>query len=112
MEHKRRQILLGAVATVSGNTLTERPAPNSVNLLQGRLAGLTVNQNTAEPGKDGNSLLIRGRSSFSGSNTPLVLIDGVPGSLNNLSPDDIETATVLKDAASASTLWSKSCKWR
>ncbi|WP_207514146.1 SusC/RagA family TonB-linked outer membrane protein [Longitalea luteola] len=99
---QKRANVTGAVATVSGNTLTERPAPNSVNLLQGRLPGLTVNQNTAEPGRDGNSLLIRGRSSFTGSNTPLVLIDGVPGSLNNLSPDDIENATVLKDAASAS----------
>jgi TonB-linked SusC/RagA family outer membrane protein len=99
---QKKANLTGAVATVTGNTLLERPAPNSVNLLQGRLPGLTVNQNTAEPGKDGNSLLIRGRSSFTGSNAPLVLIDGVPGSLNNLSPDDIETATVLKDAASAS----------
>ncbi|WP_205510065.1 SusC/RagA family TonB-linked outer membrane protein [Longitalea arenae] len=99
---QKRANVTGAVATVTGNTLTERPAPNSVNLLQGRLPGLTVNQNTAEPGRDGNSLLIRGRSSFTGSNAPLVLIDGVPGSLNNLSPDDIETATVLKDAASAS----------
>ncbi|HUP10871.1 MAG TPA: carboxypeptidase-like regulatory domain-containing protein, partial [Niastella sp.] len=96
---QKRANVTGAVASVSGNTLTERPAPNSVNLLQGRLPGVTVNQNTAEPGRDGNSLLIRGRSSFSGNNGPLVLIDGVPGNLNNLSPDDIETATVLKDAA-------------
>jgi TonB-linked SusC/RagA family outer membrane protein len=99
---QKKANLTGAVATVNGNTLTERPAPNSMNLLQGRLPGLTVNQSTAEPGRDGNNLLIRGRSSFTGNNAPLVLIDGVPGNLNNLSPDDIETATVLKDAASAS----------
>jgi TonB-linked SusC/RagA family outer membrane protein len=99
---QKKANLTGAVATVGGNTLTQRPAPNSVNLLQGRLAGLTVNQNTAEPGKDGGALAIRGRSSFTGNNAPLILIDGVPGSLTNLSPDDIETATVLKDAASAS----------
>ena len=99
---QRKANLTGSVSTVGGNTLTQRPAPNSVNLLQGRLAGVTVNQNTAEPGKDGGSILIRGRNSFSGNNAPLVLIDGVPGSLTNLAPDDIENATVLKDAASAS----------
>lgn len=99
---QKKANLTGSFATISGNVLTERPAPNSVNLLQGRLAGVTVNQNTAEPGKDAGSILIRGRSSFSGANGPLVLIDGVTGSLSNLSPSDIENVTVLKDAASAS----------
>jgi TonB-linked SusC/RagA family outer membrane protein len=99
---QKKANLTGSFATISGKTLTERPAPNSVNLLQGRLAGVTVNQNTAEPGKDAGSILIRGRSSFSGANGPLVLIDGVTGSLSNLSPADIENVTVLKDAASAS----------
>ena len=99
---QKKANLTGSFATISGNKLTERPAPNSVNLLQGRLAGVTVNQNTAEPGKDGGAILIRGRGSFNGVNAPLVLIDGVIGSLSNLSPADIENVTVLKDAASAS----------
>lgn len=101
---QRRANLTGSVSTVSGKTLTQRPAPNAANLLQGRVAGLQVTQPSSEPGRDNPGLLLRGRSSFSGgtSNDPLVLVDGVTGSLNNLSPDDIENITVLKDAASAS----------
>ena len=94
--------LTGSLTTVSGRTLTERPAPNAANLLQGRVTGLQVTQPSAEPGRDNPNFLIRGRGSFGGSNDPLVLIDGVTGSFNNLSPDDIENITVLKDAASAS----------
>jgi TonB-linked SusC/RagA family outer membrane protein len=101
---QRRANLTGSVATVSGATLTQRPAPNAANLLQGRVTGLQVTQPSAEPGRDNPGFLLRGRGSFSGgtSNDPLILIDGVTGSLNNLSPDDIENITVLKDAASAS----------
>lgn len=99
---QKRANLTGAVATVSSEVLTQRPAPNATNLLQGRLAGLQVTQPSGEPGRDNPDLLIRGRGSFGASNDPLVLIDGVTGSLNNLSPDDIEDVTVLKDAASAS----------
>ncbi|MDB5249203.1 MAG: TonB-dependent receptor [Segetibacter sp.] len=99
---QRRANLTGSVATVSGQTLTQRPAPNAANLLQGRVPGLQVTQPSAEPGRDNPSFLIRGRGTFGGSTDPLVLIDGVTGSLNNLSPDDIENITVLKDAASAS----------
>ncbi|WP_207425258.1 TonB-dependent receptor [Pedobacter sp. SYSU D00535] len=100
---QKRANLTGSVATVSAETLTERPAPNAANLLQGRVPGLQVTQPSAEPGRDNPNLLIRGRGSFAGgtNNSPLVLIDGVTGSLNNLSPDDIENVTVLKDAASA-----------
>ena len=94
--------LTGSLATVSGRTLTERPAPNAATLLQGRVTGLQVTQPSSEPGRDNPNFLIRGRGSFGGSNDPLVLIDGVTGSFNNLSPDDIENVTVLKDAASAS----------
>ncbi|WP_345953847.1 TonB-dependent receptor [Mucilaginibacter sp. PAMB04168] len=101
---QRRANLTGSVGTVTGATLTERPAPNAANLLQGRIAGLQVTQPSAEPGRDNPGFLIRGRGSFnSGTNTqPLVLVDGVIGNMSVLSPDDIENVTVLKDAASAS----------
>ena len=101
---QRRANLTGSVSSVSGATLTNRPVPNASNLLQGRVPGLQVTQPSAEPGRDYASFLIRGRGSFSGgtTNSPLVLIDGVTGSINNLAPDDIDNITVLKDAASAS----------
>lgn len=94
--------LSGSVASVSGQTIAERPSPNVQNLLQGRIAGLDVVQSTGEPGRDGGSLRIRGFGSSGASPNPLVLVDGVAGSISNLSPQDIENVTVLKDAASAS----------
>ncbi len=106
---QRRVNLTGSISTVSGTTLTERPAPNAANLLQGRATGLQVTQPSGEPGRDNPSFIIRGRGSFgSGTNIqPLVLIDGVTGSINNLSPQDIENITVLKDAASAAIYGSR-----
>jgi len=98
---QKRTNLTGAVGLVSGATLTKRPAPNAATLLQGRVTGLQVTQPSAEPGKDNPAFLLRGRGTFGGATAPLVLIDGVTGSFNNLSPDDIENVTVLKDAASA-----------
>ena len=94
--------LTGSVDNVTGSVLTKRPATNSANLLQGRLTGVDVIQPTAEPGKDNPTIRIRGKGSYGGSNDPLVLIDGVSGSLDNISPNDIESVSVLKDAASAS----------
>ena len=94
--------LSGSVSTVSGKTIAQRPAPNLQNLLQGRVAGLDVVQPTGEPGRDNGALRIRGLGSYGASSSPLILVDGVIASINNLSPQDIESVTVLKDAASAS----------
>jgi TonB-linked SusC/RagA family outer membrane protein len=99
--------LTGAVVSISGAELLKRPVPNASNLLQGRVTGLQVTQPSAEPGRDNANLLIRGRSSFSTGTSPLVLIDGVIGNLNNISPNDIENVTVLKDAASAAIYGSR-----
>jgi TonB-linked SusC/RagA family outer membrane protein len=102
--------LTGAVVSISGDVLTQRPAPNAANLLQGRVPGLQVTQSSAEPGRDNAALLLRGRSTFAGGagTAPLVLIDGVTGNINNISPNDIATISVLKDAASASIYGSRS----
>jgi len=94
--------LTGSVTTVSGKELTERPVPNVQNLLQGRVSGLDVIQSTGEPGRDDAAYQLRGYGSFGSSNAPLILVDGIIGTIKNLSPQDIESVTVLKDAASAS----------
>lgn len=104
---QRRSNVSGSLATVDGKTLTERPVPNAANMLQGRIPGLQVTQPSGEPGRDNPGLLIRGRGTFGGSTSPLVLIDGVAGSMNTLSPDDIENVTVLKDASSAAIYGSR-----
>ena len=99
--------LTGSVDNVSGNEMIKRPSTNSANLLQGRLTGVDILQPSAEPGKDNPTIRIRGIGSFGASNDPLILIDGVAGSLTNLAPNDIESVSVLKDAASASIYGSR-----
>ncbi|MBD1424653.1 SusC/RagA family TonB-linked outer membrane protein [Sphingobacterium arenae] len=104
---QRRSNVSGALATVDGKTLNERPVPNAANMLQGRIPGLQVTQPSGEPGRDNPNLLIRGKGTFGNNTGPLVLIDGVTGSLDAISPGDIENVTVLKDASSAAIYGSR-----
>ncbi len=100
--------ITGAVATVSGEQLNKRIATNPAALLQGQLPGLQVTQGSGEPGNENVNLRIRGVATFSGAgNDPLIIVDGLPGSLTNLNPNDIESVTVLKDAASAAIYGSR-----
>ena len=95
--------LTGSVANVSGDVLTERQTTNVSTMLEGLLPGVQVTQQNGAPGEGNNSILVRGYGTFSGAGVnPLVLIDGVPGDMDALNPRDIESVTVLKDAASAS----------
>jgi TonB-linked SusC/RagA family outer membrane protein len=90
-----------AISSVSGTELTKRQATDPTSLLQGQLPGLSVTQNSGQPGNEGISLLVRGLGTFSNAPTsPLIIVDGVPGDLSILNPGDIESVTLLKDAAS------------
>ncbi len=94
--------LTGSVASIGDEELTKRPVSNPANLLQGKVAGVEISQAFAKPGDERNSILIRGAGTFSGTgNSPLILINGVAGDMTNLNPDDIESISVLKDAASS-----------
>ncbi|MBL7813387.1 MAG: TonB-dependent receptor [Saprospiraceae bacterium] len=96
--------LTGAVSSVKMNDIDGLPISNAATALQGRMAGVTVSSFTGQPGKNDPVIRIRGIGTF-GSNAPLVVIDGVPnevGALGDISVDDIEAVSVLKDAASAS----------
>ncbi|RAJ79201.1 TonB-linked SusC/RagA family outer membrane protein [Chitinophaga dinghuensis] len=97
---QKRANITGAIAQVEGNRLKSRPVPNVIAALQGTATGLVVTRSNGQPGKEGFNLQIRGVNSGSGSNTP-VIVDGVPGSLSVLNPDDIESVSILKDAAAA-----------
>jgi TonB-linked SusC/RagA family outer membrane protein len=100
--------LTSSVATVSGAELNKRVVTNPVALLQGQVPGLQVVQGSAEPGNENLQLRIRGVSTFSGAgNDPLVIVDGLPGSMSVLNPNDIESVSVLKDAASAAIYGSR-----
>ncbi len=96
--------LTGAVSSVKMSEIDGLPISNAATALQGRMAGVTISSFTGQPGKNDPVIRIRGVGTFSG-NAPLVIIDGVPndvGSLGDLSVDDIDNISVLKDAASAS----------
>lgn len=97
---QKKANLTGAVATVSGQELNKRIVTNPASLLQGKVAGLQVIENSGEPGNEGINIRIRGLGSF-GNTPPLVIIDGIPGNLSMLNPNDIASISVLKDAASA-----------
>jgi TonB-linked SusC/RagA family outer membrane protein len=105
-QEKRK--LTSAVVTVSGEEITKRVATDPTSLLQGQLPGLSVIQNSAEPGNEEIQLRIRGVGTFSGAGTnPLIIVDGLPGNLSVINPNDIESVTVLKDAASAAIYGSR-----
>ncbi|MCS2886861.1 TonB-dependent receptor [Bacteroides fragilis] len=94
--------LTGSVSAVTGDDISKRPVANAAILLQGQIPGLRVNQGLGQPGGEGTSFRIRGRGTFSSAGSdPLILINGVPGSMTNLDPSVIESVSVLKDAASA-----------
>lgn len=94
--------LTGAVSAVEGEELSLRPVANATQSLQGMVPGLTVtNGNSGRPGASA-SLSIRGQGNLSGSAAPYVLVDGVEMSLSDVNPNDIESISVLKDAAACS----------
>lgn len=94
--------LTGSVSYIGGAELTKRPVANVQNLLQGKIPGMQVTQSSGKPGDDNAQFRIRGIGTFSSAGSdPLVLIDGVRGDMSNLNPDDVESVSVLKDAASA-----------
>lgn len=90
----------GSVSTVKGEVLTKAPNPNLANSLTGKMTGVITTQQSGKPGFDDPTFLIRGKSTF-GDNGALVLVDGIERSFSRLDPNEIESVTVLKDAASA-----------
>ena len=101
----------GAIGSVSGRDIATQPVADATQAIQGRVAGVTVTQNSGAPGgAGGTSVRIRGISS-SGNNSPLYVVDGFPlpssdaggnaveNQLNSISPNDIESIDVLKDAS-------------
>lgn len=100
---KKRATLTGSISEVEGESLAESPQPNLSNSFAGRMSGVITTNRAGEPGYDDSSILIRGLAT-TGNNDVLVVVDGVPGQvggLSRLSPEDIESVTVLKDASAA-----------
>jgi len=96
---QKKSNVSGAVTSVSGERLRDRPVANAVGALQGAAAGVTIQQNSSEPGS-ALSINVRGLGTLGDAN-PLVIVDGIASSIDNLNPNDIESISVLKDAASS-----------
>ncbi|WP_316739148.1 TonB-dependent receptor [Pedobacter aquatilis] len=99
----KRRDLTGAVSSVSAKDLKDNPTLSAAEALQGKLAGVQVTVSEGAPGAQAD-IYIRGRGSITQSGSPLYIVDGVQldNALNTLSPQDIESIDVLKDAASTS----------
>lgn len=98
----------GAVQTIASKELKDLPVAQVTQKLQGKVAGVQINQATGKPGQ-GMSVRIRGQLSVSGGSDPLYVVDGFPitGGISNINPDEIEDISILKDAASTSLYGSR-----
>jgi len=115
---QKKKNVVGAMSSIKGESLTLSSAPSVLTALQGKVAGLQITQNSAQPG-GGFNLQIRGGGSINASNQPLIVVDGFPitnldqpgsgnrydggtqGVLNSFNPNDIESIDVLKDASAS-----------
>lgn len=103
---QRKSNLTGAVGVVGSDELEARPITSASQSLQGQVSGVWINQNSGEPGQDGATIRIRGIGTLNDPD-PLILVDGIEAPFNNIDPNDIESITVLKDAASAAIYGSR-----
>ena len=104
----KRSSYTGSATGIKGEALAKRPATNVLAGIEGAVSGVQIQSGDGQPGS-APAIRIRGFSSISGSNTPLYVVDGVPftGSINNINAADVESMTILKDAASTSLYGSK-----
>ena len=108
---QKRKFVTGAVASIEADKLKDQPVSNLLNKLQGRLAGVQINQSTGTPGV-GMAIKIRGAASIGAGNAPLYVVDGIPivggaFGIANINPDEVENISVLKDASAASLYGSR-----
>ena len=115
---QRKVNLTGSVSSVSAEEMAEIPVPTVTHALQGMAPGLQLLDGGNRPGRNELDLLVRGQGTLGradsdtdagdkGASRPLVLIDGLEGNLATVDPDDVESISVLKDAASAAIYGSR-----
>lgn len=106
---QKKSDITGAVASVPEERLEMVPNLSVAQAIQGAIPGIQVNTNSAGASPNGNSILIRGRNSIRAGNGPLIVVDGFPygGALSDISPNDIQSIEILKDASSAAIYGSR-----
>lgn len=98
----KKSAFTGSASVVNAEKLSKRQTTNVVQALAGQVAGLQMTSGSGQPGGDSPTLIIRGIGSINAENDPLIIVDGMPyeGGWNNINPSDVESVSVLKDAAS------------
>ena len=98
---QKKATLTGSISAVNGDELKKVSTTNLSNTLAGKTAGVIANTRSGEPGEDSATILIRGKGTL-GDTSPLIVVDGIADrSFSRLNPEDIESISVLKDAAAA-----------
>ena len=95
---QKKVTVTGAISSVKGDELVKTPVSSVNNVLAGQLSGVTTVQYSGEPGDDAASVFVRGQGTWNNS-APLIQVDGVERSMNDIDPEEIESITVLKDAS-------------
>ncbi len=105
---QRRETVTGSVANIGGEKLNQVAATNAAQALQGRVAGVLMQQTSSQPGAE-MQIRIRGQRSLNASNDPLIVLDGVPfmGNLSDINPSDIKSMDILKDASATAIYGSR-----
>jgi TonB-linked SusC/RagA family outer membrane protein len=103
---QRREEVTGAVASVTAEDFVQTPARDAASLIVGKIAGLAVTTPSGDP-RAGTEISLRGATTLNGPRSPLVLVDGVPGNLQTVAPQDVESISVLKDGSAAAVYGSR-----
>ena len=96
---QKKNSVTGAIATVRVSDLQQVATPSLSNAIGGRLPGVITRQTSGEPGYDAANVFIRGLGTFTGSQSPLILVDGVERDMNQLNVQEVESFSILKDAS-------------
>ncbi len=106
---KKKSDVVGSVSSVPKDKISNPANTNLYETLQASTSGVMITRNSGQPGSDNVNIQIRGMNSISASNEPLIVVDGIPftGSLNDISPADIQSVEILKDASSSAIYGSR-----
>jgi TonB-linked SusC/RagA family outer membrane protein len=105
---EKRVNVIGSVSQISGKELVNRPTSSMSNAITGQMPGVTVIQRSGKPGDNGGTIRVRGVGSFGATPDALILVDGIPGTMNEINMNDVESVSVLKDASSAAIYGARS----
>lgn len=103
---QKKESVVGAISQVSSDAIVNSGTTNITNSLAGKLSGVQTFQTSGQPGSNDARIFIRGLSSWNGS-SPLVMVDGIERSFNDLDPNEVKTISVLKDASATAVFGAK-----